>query len=360
MIKNYRQFVRILHEPSFLKRKEEILSRNNNKLKISFIIITVFLIISLIIEIIGVDVLDSNDLSALGNYIGLIIFIIPVIWIMYYCINTESKKANQEKLKALCINTLLKGLGDLKWSKTPKEEIPFIKSKLFSTKHVNIDDCIFGQYKGVDINAQEVEILSNNYLVISLTLNKNNYSRTIIRPKCSNFVFNDKFVHDKKRVFFITLFIVLLIILGVYVKRSLNLPEIFGWICAICTAGLFYAYCWLNRDKKYEKIVLEDLNFDNQFSVFSENQVEARYLITPIFMEKFKHLQRIYNSPNIECSFFEDKIIFALPVSQDLFEPVSISSNTNEEEVFVEDFCEQILAIYDIIDYFKLDVKTGL
>ena len=43
---------------------------------------------------------------------------------------------------------------------------------------------------------------------------------------------------------------------------------------------------WLNLFKKIgwpERVKLEDVSFERQFEVFSDNQIEARYLLTTAF-----------------------------------------------------------------------------
>ena len=106
---------------------------------------------------------------------------------------------------------------------------------------------------------------------------------------------------------------------------------------------------------KTEKIKLED----TQFNVSSKDEIEARYLLTPSFIERFKNLQMVYNSRDIKCAFFKDQIMFAINTQKDFFELGSLfvpMSDTRQ----IEKFYNEIIAIYDMIDYFKLNEKTGL
>ena len=40
--------------------------------------------------------------------------------------------------------------------------------------------------------------------------------------------------------------------------------------------------------EKLQDVKLEDISFDKRFNVYTKDQVEARYLTTPTFMERLK------------------------------------------------------------------------
>ena len=98
-----------------------------------------------------------------------------------------------------------------------------------------------------------------------------------------------------------------------------------------------------------------------KYNDYSSNQIEGRYLVTTSFMERFKTLHTAFGSNKAKCAFFDDKIMFAISTGKNLFEltgGIFFSLKDNEEQAKI--FYEEISAIYDIIDYFKLDEKTGL
>ena len=111
--------------------------------------------------------------------------------------------------------------------------------------------------------------------------------------------------------------------------------------------------------KKFQKVKLEDVIFDKDYNVASEDQVEARYLITPSFMERFKNLKKAYNSKSIKCALFDNQIMFAISTTKDLFEIGSMYHPLTDSRQ-VDRFFDEIIAILDIIEEFKLDEKTGL
>jgi hypothetical protein len=42
-----------------------------------------------------------------------------------------------------------------------------------------------------------------------------------------------------------------------------------------------------------EKVKLESIDFENRFIVYSNDQVEARYILTPSFMERLVKLEKM-------------------------------------------------------------------
>ena len=105
---------------------------------------------------------------------------------------------------------------------------------------------------------------------------------------------------------------------------------------------------------------LEDPEFNKKYDAYTQDQVEGRYLITPTFMERFKNLHTSFGTNKAKCAFFDNKIMFALSTKKNLFELAGgiFSSLKNPKQTKI--FYEEISAIYDLIDYFKLDEKTGL
>lgn len=60
---------------------------------------------------------------------------------------------------------------------------------------------------------------------------------------------------------------------------------------------------FIEKQKSMQTVKLESVNFDKRFNVFSKNQVEARYLLTPTFIEKFTRLYTAFGTNKAKCSF---------------------------------------------------------
>ena len=103
-----------------------------------------------------------------------------------------------------------------------------------------------------------------------------------------------------------------------------------------------------------EIIKLEDPKFNKKFNVYSSDQVEARYLVTPLFMEKFYNLKTVFEAKNIRCSFFDDNLMIAIDTKRDLFELGNLFKPVRDIKT-IERFYDEITTIFDLIDYFKLN-----
>ena len=117
---------------------------------------------------------------------------------------------------------------------------------------------------------------------------------------------------------------------------------------------------WLS-DKfgKLESVKLEDPVFEKKFEVYSNNQVEARYLLTTSFMERLLNLSELYESKSIQCSFYDDRLLLMIPSSQNHFETASIY----RQATFVDDIntiLEQMAHIFKMIEILHLDQDIGM
>lgn len=71
-------------------------------------------------------------------------------------------------------------------------------------------------------------------------------------------------------------------------------------------------------EKKLVK--LENIEFEREFAVYSTDQVEARYILSPLLMERMLELKKQFKT-NMLFSFNESKMIIALPNPGNIFNP---------------------------------------
>ncbi len=80
------------------------------------------------------------------------------------------------------------------------------------------------------------------------------------------------------------------------------------------------------------RVKLEDPRFNEKFKVYSTNQIEARYILTPNFMEKIIALSEKID--DIELSFCNERVYIAIPASYNLFEPSFLSPPDKDDAVY--------------------------
>lgn len=113
----------------------------------------------------------------------------------------------------------------------------------------------------------------------------------------------------------------------------------------------------LNRAMEYDNyqlVTLEDVEFEKEFVVYSTDQVEARFILSPVMIEQIKSLQSKFEK-DICLSFVDNKIFLAIADDYDLLSPI-IFNRINEFKT-VEPIYKLIGALCEIPGELKLKIK---
>lgn len=119
---------------------------------------------------------------------------------------------------------------------------------------------------------------------------------------------------------------------------------------------------------KLQKVELEDPEFKELYNVFSDDQIEARYLLTTAFMQRLKNLREVFvlkkdgmksSLPDIDCIFNEGYIILAVQTFEDFFEVGNIFESMLNKEIYEKVFY-QMVAVFDTIHSLKLEENIGM
>ncbi len=231
------------------------------------------------------------------------------------------KKVFVGKLKDLVMPQLCKCFGNLNWTIGGKSKTGlFHMAGLIGDYNMeNIDDVFRGKINDVPIEINEVHLQKKQTrrykgrkettyvtifrgVFITLDMNKNFSGKTIIKP--------DSWRH---------------------VSPVANLKH----------------------------TTLEDVVFEKKFDVFTDDEIEARYLITTSFMERLVNIKTAFKANKTSCAFHEDKLLIALETKKDLFEIRSLNKSIYNIEQY-NDMFDEIFSIVNLIEHFKLDQKIGL
>ena len=105
-----------------------------------------------------------------------------------------------------------------------------------------------------------------------------------------------------------------------------------------------------------ERVRLESPEFEDLFEVYSDDQVEARYLLTPAFMERMVELHRRFDG-RVQFAFRKNQLLLSLSNYGAWMEPRG-SSDKLTDEGYVAHLVEDLTLAHRIIDALKLDAKT--
>lgn len=102
------------------------------------------------------------------------------------------------------------------------------------------------------------------------------------------------------------------------------------------------------------RVKMESPEFEKVFDVFSTDQIEARYLITPSMMERLLSLNSRFGK-DVTISFRNSTILVAIPSSRNCFE-ASIWKSLSDMRILKADF-EVIHSLLEIVDELNLNTR---
>ena len=215
--------------------------------------------------------------------IGLILFICCIAGAV--CFGLKKKFENEIKQKIMPY--VCKCLGDLKWkyAQCSFEQLLCKSGIIDRYNRVSYDDSFTGIYK--DIN---YEICETSFYYKTGT-GKNSSTRTVFK--------------------------------GVMIKLDMN--KSFTGNTVIRPDTLKHASPAANL----KHTTLEDVVFEKKFDVFTDDEVEARYLITPSFMERLNNMKTAFSADRVSCAFYDKYLLVGLHTSKDLFSICSLKEPVN-------------------------------
>lgn len=278
----------------------------------SFLCVAIFIYFALKIEIEFI----KNCLGFVGFFFGyLAVMTIPYI-----------KKTFENSIKENIMPIMCSCFGNLIWTKKYYygNENLFYSSNLMRSALAHYDDIFTGSYNDV-----KYEIIETSFVTGKQTIEAPFWKGVIIKLEMNkNFSGNTVLESHKK------------------IQRG-------GFMSLIS-----YNYDKFNNGcNKYT--TLEDVNFNKQYDVYTDDEVEARYLLTTSFMEKLKNMKTAFKAVNVRCAFYNQYLLIGLEAKKDLFSICSLFKRIDDAKQFFTMF-EEIISIIKLIDHLKLNQKIGL
>ena len=103
-----------------------------------------------------------------------------------------------------------------------------------------------------------------------------------------------------------------------------------------------------------ELVKLESPDFEKAFAVYSDNQIEARYILSPSFMERILAFKN-YTKKNIQLSFISSRMYLAVPYSKNLFEPRLFGDIVNFNHI--KDYHNDLSLVLDLVNSLNLNTR---
>ena len=367
VIQEYKKnFYDIYHSklfPIFEKYEKERISKVKKLCKV--------VIISSIISLVFGIGFVLFALSKVNSHVSSSMLLTTLVAIGYCFVSAYSIRENFiTELKKNCKRHIVKVFEDISWRShvnlIGNDELE--RSKLFENYNTRTsDDSFKGSYKGVNFSIcetclQQIEKRGKNKwpknvfngVIIKFDFNKSINAKTFVVSKeiCGGIKMNI-------RLYLGLCISFILIQLPILIKIH-SLTAVLSEISILAIVGLFFIRFAKPSYKKIAKqLKLEDPEFNKHYRAYSTDQVEGRYLITPAFMERFKHIQTAFGAKGAKCAFYDSHILFALSTNKNLFEIGGLFHSLNDPKQ-MEEFFNELTSIMRLIDRFKLTEHTGL
>lgn len=307
-------------------------------------------------------------------------------------------------MKKDLMNDFVKIFGDLRWNanninrfqyKSP-EVIQIKEHNLFKLFGILFDDCIDGTFQNVRFAIKEVVTVSVLslfgmfgigallagpifilFLLIFFFIILFIYVSVIdpIIIKYQQFISTLAMQHGTQgkilAIFIAVCFVILLVLLYKFIAKKIrsNASTFKGVIVEFEMNKDFEGHTFILDNtsdglvipvdkNKYGKVNLEDIEFMKNYTVWSDNQIEARYILTTAFIERLKNMKTSFDAKYTRVSFKDKKMIIAIHTGRDMFRMSDIFSGTGKE-TFQKLFLE-IYSILEFIKQLKLNDRLGL
>jgi hypothetical protein len=131
--------------------------------------------------------------------------------------------------------------------------------------------------------------------------------------------------------------------------KTFLLPEVMGM-----QSGFLAQTIMKYNTANFELAKLEDPEFEKRFAVYTTDQIEARYILSPGLMKEITELSSTY-SRDIRISFIDSKIFIGVTTNENLFNPPFSRSALLGDTV--KTFVLQLMNCIKLIDLLNLNTR---
>ena len=226
----------------------------------------------------------------------------------------------------------------------------------FTATHNNIKISVAEQVIKISGNRNETNIFKG--ALILLEFNKKFKGKTVVKSK---FRFLDTIWNNP--LIILTLCIPFGFAAFLVFRCDYQMALIFSMIMLggyTIAFGIIYLFNFRKKTKKATKcVLLEGLNFMKRWNVYTDDQIGARIVLTPVLMENMLKVRKLFHGRHIDFSFFNNKLLIAVHTRKNLFETTSLFTPALNYGK-VREVVNQLYSIFSVIDVLNIkDTKTA-
>lgn len=177
------------------------------------------------------------------------------------------------------------------------------------------EDYFSGTYKGVDIEFSEVDFKQRR--------------------------------RSKNRTYYVSVF------KGLVILLDMNTKKFYGHTMLDKNKGKIGEW-FKQKSSNLKRANLVDPEFEEMFDVYTNDQVEARYLIDPVMIERLKGLQMEYGGEGMTAAFYDSKMLILIESKHNYFEPAELEIPATDPRSILSMKKEigEILSLIDRLDLY--------
>ena len=131
--------------------------------------------------------------------------------------------------------------------------------------------------------------------------------------------------------------------------------------------GIFFRlYNTCLHRKQLEQVKLEDINFAEQYKVYTEDvdtdptlkaehQIEARTILNPVLMDKLNRIETAFGTKKLKCAFWKDNVMLAVTTGRGFYRTYGLLSRPDAHKE-AERLYGAFTAANELIDFFKSEM----
>lgn len=108
-----------------------------------------------------------------------------------------------------------------------------------------------------------------------------------------------------------------------------------------------------------DRVALESPDFERHFQVYSTDQVEARYLLTPIFMERLLDMKAQLGNADVRAAFVDGHLYLSADTRENRFEVGSLSTPLADPDR-ISRILDDFRSVLDVIETLNLNSNTKI
>lgn len=203
-------------------------------------------------------------------------------WVTYPCVQYT------KLYKRSFLPDIIKLFGDFRYAIDGKIDVDRMRTSGIIPNHdkYETEDYFDGTYKGVNVEFSEVDFLERR--------------------------------RSKNRTYYVSVFD------GLAILLEMNSKKFYGHTILDKDKGKV-AEWFKEKSSDLKRANLVDPEFEGIFDVYTNDQMEARYLIDPVMMERLKSLQEEYGGDSISAAFYDSKMLILIKSGHNFFEPANIN-----------------------------------